>query len=113
MVLLKVITVPAGKGVSVLGWVELSSNFLDTLKELSTPPTDENPFSYALEMRKLFDFFQALTSRRITPPGTRSRESYGTQYSTTRCSTPHTGYPKSAASSGHRKPPRPWRAVPI
>jgi hypothetical protein len=48
------------EGVSVLGWVESSGNFLDALKELSAPPTDENPFSYALEMKKHFEFFRAL-----------------------------------------------------
>jgi hypothetical protein len=47
-------------GVSVLGWVESFGNFLDALKELCAPPTDENPFSYALEMKKHYDFFRAL-----------------------------------------------------
>jgi hypothetical protein len=43
------------EGVLVLGWVESSGNFLDALKELSAPPTDENPFLYALEMKKHFE----------------------------------------------------------
>jgi hypothetical protein len=47
-------------GVSVLGWVESFGNFLDALKELCAPPTDENPFSYALEMEKHYNFFRAL-----------------------------------------------------
>jgi hypothetical protein len=40
--------------------VESFGNFLDALKELCAPPTDENPFSYALEMKKHYDFFRAL-----------------------------------------------------
>jgi hypothetical protein len=44
----------------MLGWVESFGNFLAALQELSAPSTDENPFSYALEMKKHYKFFRAL-----------------------------------------------------
>ncbi|KAJ7496006.1 hypothetical protein B0H11DRAFT_1910279 [Mycena galericulata] len=50
----------SANGISILTWVNAMENFLNALKILCAAPDNSNPSSYAVEMAKHRDFFQAL-----------------------------------------------------
>ncbi|KAJ6492097.1 hypothetical protein C8R45DRAFT_928403 [Mycena sanguinolenta] len=50
----------SAEGVSVLTWSNAMENFIEALKILSAAPDPTNPYSYADEMKKHFDFVKNL-----------------------------------------------------